>query len=277
LGSSSLITDLDGNVAQHIEYVPFGEFFIEERNSTWNTPYKFNAKELDEETGLYYYGARYYDPRISIWYGADPLQEKYPGISTYCYTRNNPVNLIDPTGRDTVWVHSDGKPIASIKSENEVMVVNDPLPEVEITPSSSSATSTTNSEATAVVVATPAVGELIGSTALRIGGGLLSLLFLTGDTDSHQRANVQQSQQATTVAASPNPNDFKKKKSNISGKEGAKDVPDWVKGEKPYRGENGKDFAKRVMDNKYGRGQWGDARSNPEFSKIQKWADRAFE
>jgi RHS repeat-associated protein len=98
LGSSSLITDLDGNVAQHIEYVPFGEVFIEERNSTWNTPYKFNAKELDEETGLYYYGARYYDPRISIWYGADPMQEKYPGISTYCYTRNNPVRYIDPDG-----------------------------------------------------------------------------------------------------------------------------------------------------------------------------------
>jgi RHS repeat-associated protein len=91
---------LDGNVAQHIEYVPFGEVFIEERNSTWNTPYKFNAKELDEETGLYYYGARYYDPRVSIWYGADPMQEKYPGISTYCYTSNNPVKFVDLIGEE---------------------------------------------------------------------------------------------------------------------------------------------------------------------------------
>jgi len=84
LGSTSLITDLDGNVAQHVEYIPFGEVFIEERNAIWNTPYKFNAKELDEETGLYYYGARYYDPRVSLWISADPLQEKYPNISTYC-------------------------------------------------------------------------------------------------------------------------------------------------------------------------------------------------
>jgi len=76
LGSTSLITDLDGNVAQHVEYIPYGDVFIEERNSAWNTPYKFNAKELDEETGLYYYGARYYDPRTSVWLGADPLQEK---------------------------------------------------------------------------------------------------------------------------------------------------------------------------------------------------------
>ncbi len=98
LGSSSYITNLDGEVVQHIEYVPFGEVFIEERNNTWNTPYLFNAKELDEETGLYYYGARYYDPRLSLWMSTDPLQEKYSNISTYCYTANNPIKYVDPTG-----------------------------------------------------------------------------------------------------------------------------------------------------------------------------------
>ncbi len=71
LGSSSYITNLDGAVVQHVEYVPFGEVFIEERNNTWNTPYLFNAKELDEETGLYYYGARYYNPRESVWLSVD--------------------------------------------------------------------------------------------------------------------------------------------------------------------------------------------------------------
>jgi RHS repeat-associated protein len=100
LGSTSLITDLDGNVVQHVEYVPFGEVFIEERNNKWNTPYLFNAKELDEETGLYYYGARYYDARVSLWLGADPMQEKYPNISTYAYCAQNPVKFIDPTGKD---------------------------------------------------------------------------------------------------------------------------------------------------------------------------------
>ena len=99
LGSSSLITNLDGETVQHIEYVPFGEVFIEERNNVWNTPYKFNAKELDEETGLYYYGARYYDPRISLWYGVDPLAEEYPNMSGYAYCANNPVKFIDPNGK----------------------------------------------------------------------------------------------------------------------------------------------------------------------------------
>jgi RHS repeat-associated protein len=98
LGSSSLITNLGGDLVQHIEYVPFGEVFVEERTSTWGTPYKFNAKELDEETGLYYYGARYYDARTSVWLGVDPLAEKYPGISSYVYCLNNPVKLVDPTG-----------------------------------------------------------------------------------------------------------------------------------------------------------------------------------
>jgi RHS repeat-associated protein len=104
LGSSSLITNLDGETVQHIEYVPFGEVFIEERNNTWNTPYLFNAKELDEETGLYYYGARYYDPRISLWLSTDPLQEKYPNVSAYAYCIQNPINIIDPDGKKLVYL-----------------------------------------------------------------------------------------------------------------------------------------------------------------------------
>ena len=107
LGSSSYITNLDGEVAQHIEYVPFGEVFIEERNNTWNTPYLFNAKELDEETGMYYYGARYYEPRLSLWMSTDPAQEKYSNISTYCYVSNNPIKYIDIVGLEigSPWRH----------------------------------------------------------------------------------------------------------------------------------------------------------------------------
>ncbi|MCK9311948.1 MAG: RHS repeat-associated core domain-containing protein, partial [Bacteroidales bacterium] len=105
LGSSSLITNLAGDIVQHIEYVPFGEVFIEERNNTWNTPYKFNAKELDEETGLYYFGARYMDPRTGVWLTVDPLAEKYPGVGSYVYCMNNPVKFVDPDGRD--WYRHD--------------------------------------------------------------------------------------------------------------------------------------------------------------------------
>jgi RHS repeat-associated protein len=101
-----LITNLDGEVVQHVEYVPFGEVFIEERNNTWNTPYLFNAKELDEETGLYYYGARYYDSRTSIWLHVDALAEMYSGMNPYNFCSNNPINKIDPDGNWDVDVHA---------------------------------------------------------------------------------------------------------------------------------------------------------------------------
>ena len=103
LGSSSLITDGTGALTQHIQYVPFGEVFVEERTNSRSTPYKFNGKELDEETGLYYYHARYYDPRLSVWLSVDPLAEKKPWMTSYHYCSNNPVMRIDPDGRDDIF------------------------------------------------------------------------------------------------------------------------------------------------------------------------------
>ena len=62
-------------------------------------PYLFNGKELDQETGLYYYGARYYDPKLSLWMSVDPMAETSPHLSSYVYCNNNPIRLIDPDGR----------------------------------------------------------------------------------------------------------------------------------------------------------------------------------
>ncbi|WPO78020.1 RHS repeat-associated core domain-containing protein [Flavobacterium sp. KACC 22761] len=113
LGSSSYITNLDGEVVQHVEYVPFGEVFLEEKNVKWNTPYLFTSKELDRETGLYYFGARYQDPKLGIFISVDPLAEKYPNISPYCYVANNPIVLKDPQGKDIVYFDVNGNEITS--------------------------------------------------------------------------------------------------------------------------------------------------------------------
>jgi len=99
LGSSSYISNLDGEVVQHVEYVPFGEVFLEEKNAKWNTPYLFTSKELDRETGMYYFGARYQDPKLGIFISVDPLAEKFKGVSSYAYTLNNPVRFTDPDGK----------------------------------------------------------------------------------------------------------------------------------------------------------------------------------
>lgn len=97
LGSASYISDYNGISRQFNAYLPFGGVFVEEVKDV-QQPYLFNGKELDRETGLYYYGARYYDQETGIWLGVDPQAEAYPGISPYAYVANNPVIYNDPDG-----------------------------------------------------------------------------------------------------------------------------------------------------------------------------------
>ncbi|HEV8578799.1 MAG TPA: SpvB/TcaC N-terminal domain-containing protein [Thermoanaerobaculia bacterium] len=114
LGSTQFVTDELGTVFQHLEYFPSGEIWVDERSETQRTPYLFSGKELDEETGLSYFGFRYYDARQGQWISADPILDEMlstgklnaeisyapfhlPG-SIYGYVGNNPTNLIDPLG-----------------------------------------------------------------------------------------------------------------------------------------------------------------------------------
>ena len=103
LGSTSYITDDKANITQYDAYLPYGELLVDEHSSSEDLPYKFNGKQFDEETGLYYYGARYMNPVTSLWYGVDPLAEKYPAESVHTYTHNNPVKFIDPNGK-VAWI-----------------------------------------------------------------------------------------------------------------------------------------------------------------------------
>ncbi|MBO7429257.1 MAG: RHS repeat-associated core domain-containing protein, partial [Paludibacteraceae bacterium] len=113
LGSTSLVTNLDGEVTQHVAYIPYGEVFVEQRNGTWNTPYLFNAKELDEETGLYYYGARYLDPTGTRWLSVDPVF--HAGSSPYAYCLGNPIRFSDPTG---MWEWDENGNLKAQKGDN---------------------------------------------------------------------------------------------------------------------------------------------------------------
>jgi len=99
LGSTSYITDAKANITQFDAYLPYGELLVDEHSSSEEMPYKFNGKELDQETGLYYYGARYMNPVTSLWYGIDPLTEKYASVSGYVYCIGNPIKFIDPDGK----------------------------------------------------------------------------------------------------------------------------------------------------------------------------------
>ncbi len=93
-----LVTDLDGEAYELFLYNPWGEqlHHWSSNSSSWTSPYRFNAKELDPETGMHYYGARYHHPKISVWMSVDPLA--YQTLETYQFTGNNPIILIDPDG-----------------------------------------------------------------------------------------------------------------------------------------------------------------------------------
>ncbi|MEG1905398.1 MAG: RHS repeat-associated core domain-containing protein, partial [Bacteroidales bacterium] len=105
LGSSAWVTESGGKAVQHLQYLPFGERFVDQRSSDFGTRYTFSAKEKDEETGYGYFGARYYNSDLSIWLSVDPMAEKYPHQTNYVYCSNNPIRIIDPDGRDEYdWI-----------------------------------------------------------------------------------------------------------------------------------------------------------------------------
>ena len=73
---------------------------------------------------MYYYGARYYNPRVSLWLNVDPLAEKYPHVSPYTYTLNNPIKLIDPDGKAPADIIIKGKNNSSITIETDLLNVS---------------------------------------------------------------------------------------------------------------------------------------------------------
>ncbi len=103
LGSTSYITDDHANITQYDAYLPYGELLVDEHSSSEDLPYKFNGKQFDEETGLYYYGARYMNPVTSLWYGVDPLAEEYVNTGSYVYCVDNPITLIDANGKSSSY------------------------------------------------------------------------------------------------------------------------------------------------------------------------------
>ena len=98
LGSTSYITDEHANITQYDAYLPYGELLVDEHSSSEDLPYKFNGKQFDDETGLYYYGARYLNPMTSLWYGVDMYTELLNSISPYLYCSGNPIILRDKDG-----------------------------------------------------------------------------------------------------------------------------------------------------------------------------------
>jgi RHS repeat-associated protein len=121
--SSAWITDGTGNactersrsVNQHLQYLPFGESFIDQRTNH-DIRFKFTGKERDAESGFDNFGARYYSSDLSVWLSVDPLSDKFPNQSAYSYVGNRPIIVIDPDGRDEFEINKKNGKITKLNS-----------------------------------------------------------------------------------------------------------------------------------------------------------------
>jgi len=132
LGSSAVLTDVNGRVVESAEYLPFGE--LREHGGTWTTDYKFTDQEMDTESGFYNFNARLYDPALGRFVSPDPAVPDLSDpknqrvfdpqvLNRYAYCRNNPVIYVDPTGEDFVALNDpDG---ALGHGHNACLVGND--------------------------------------------------------------------------------------------------------------------------------------------------------
>ncbi len=157
LGSAVLETDADGTVISYEEYHPFGTTAYRSGKPDVNLSlkrYRFSGKERDDESGLYYFGARYYAPWLGRWTSPDPAGF-VSGFNLYAYCSNSPIVRSDLTGMDDevrcyVMHPSLGVPVEAIGTEcnqpgvQYVTENGDPIPQPGggTTPGAGSTTST---------------------------------------------------------------------------------------------------------------------------------------
>jgi RHS repeat-associated protein len=112
LGGGNILTDATGNQVQTLDYYPFGSIRVDEEYQNFDETKKYTGHEFDDESGLYYAQARYYDSEIGRFVSGDPLQwrlgelmgrfQSVPqALNYYSYAMNNPIILLDPDGEAT--------------------------------------------------------------------------------------------------------------------------------------------------------------------------------
>ncbi len=296
-GDVVAMVDSKGNIVNEYSYDPWGK--ITSETETVDNSIKYAGEYYDEETGLIYLRNRYYDPSIGRFISEDPARDE---LNWYAYCGNNPVMFVDPWGLD--WEYYD-----SYLSEEEQNLIsnytdnyNKASQDDVINISGNIYVNEKEYWHTQAMIIRDRLfdskyllyaekdfeyfeidennfKELLGysdkNATLKQAKYeyALSLYIAYVMSDGGSQERVRNSDGSLNwygkslyfVAG---------KISKLSGKEKANDVPSWARGNKPKEGEDGKSFAKRLMDEKYGSGNW--KTTSREYSQIKKWGDRGF-
>jgi RHS repeat-associated protein len=140
LGSASLELDATTAIISYEEYHPFGTTSYRSGRTETEVSlkrYKYVGKERDEETGLYYYGARYYAGWICRFVSVDPLQFDYPQLTPYNYAGNKPITHIDIDGMQATGDEKYLNTTTGNFSDTSLTKRVDELPEVNVNPNDS--------------------------------------------------------------------------------------------------------------------------------------------
>ena len=301
LGTPRMVADRTGSLAgiKRHDYLPFGEELYagaggrtaaQGYTATDNIRQKFTRKERDSETGLDYSIARYYSPVQGRFISPDePLADQSPrdpsSWNLYTYVRNNPLRATDPDGRAAIpqdwWEKFSNQRRGFGWRTNEEVKKEVERRRQELRRRQEEMGGCLafrwqeGGHVSEWMIIDP---EEPNSAVLWLNYEFVELALSGhfGPLKEVKPDNVTPDLPMPNMAMGGGTDKYRKPKSNLSGKEGSKDIPSWAKGERPLVGENGDKFARRLLDRQYGQGNYS-TKSQTEYSKLQKFADRNFE
>lgn len=246
-GSTTSVLNEDGAGELSYEYDDFGETKIN-GSSAFQNEICYTGGIYDETTGLYYLNARYYDPENGRFLTEDTYRGEMNEPDTlhlYVYCKNNPINYVDPSGHIAVEVALLYYAGAAIVSAGLVLYYSN--------------MARIRGKLVYIYKERPAKKKKYSAKAVMPKAG----------ASIKKKVNINKSKSKVKSGTAS------KKASKKSKKERATEIPSWAQGSEPRKGESGKQYAKRKMDEHYGKNGWRrKGKQASEYSQLKKWGDR---
>ncbi len=183
-GSTVIVTDESGDMIWSGEATPFGDAVVRSSGDRSDLDLKYTGKDLDEDTGLYYFNARWYDANTGRFISEDPARD---GLNWYVYTSNNPLKFIDPSGMEAEEPDPDDndeetntpEPDENDNDNENDDINNQEEPQVQI-PENKTAGEGETPESAKEILNEVGIGEDIDSNPISRGKELLGIPYGTG-------------------------------------------------------------------------------------------------